>query len=287
MPLTQEEILTFIFNQQRFEGINRRVLSKPPKWLFPGPPMREYQRELVKFVKLLESSIEEILIPELPLLTAEVELTSPIVIDTWADDVELILNRLEFRFQENLGTVTGLASEISFKVNAWNERQWQKTVRQVLGVNLFLSEPWLEAELTSWANANATLIKSIPDQMLTDVSGITQRGLQNGLRHEQIATEIRARYKVTENRAKLIARDQVSKLNGQLTKLRQESIGIRSYIWQTAMDERVRETHRANNLQEFKWDDPPGTGHPGEDIQCRCIAEPVFSEKFLNKSKAA
>ena len=33
-----------------------------------------------------------------------------------------------------------------------------------------------------------------------------------------------------------------------------------------------------NNGKIFAWDNPPPTGHPGEDYGCRCIAEPYYGE---------
>lgn len=47
------------------------------------------------------------------------------------------------------------------------------------------------------------------------------------------------------------------------------------YIWHTAGDDRVRESHAANAGKVFAWAHPPGTGNPGEDFNCRCWAEPV------------
>lgn len=50
------------------------------------------------------------------------------------------------------------------------------------------------------------------------------------------------------------------------------------YIWRTQGDENVRPSHAANNGPVFAWDDPPPTGHPGEDYGCRCTAEPYDPE---------
>ena len=50
------------------------------------------------------------------------------------------------------------------------------------------------------------------------------------------------------------------------------------YIWRTAGDGKVRSSHAANNGKIFAWDDPPPTGHPGEDYGCRCTAEPYTPE---------
>lgn len=46
------------------------------------------------------------------------------------------------------------------------------------------------------------------------------------------------------------------------------------YIWRTRGDNKVRAAHAANNGRIFSWDNPPPTGHPGEDYGCRCTAEP-------------
>ena len=33
--------------------------------------------------------------------------------------------------------------------------------------------------------------------------------------------------------------------------------------------------HAANNRKVFSWDNPPPTGHPGYDYNCRCGAAPI------------
>lgn len=76
--------------------------------------------------------------------------------------------------------------------------------------------------------------------------------------------------------ARRIARDQTNKLIGNFTMARQTSAGIEQYEWFTAMDERVRETHAQNHGGKFYWNEPPATGHPGEDILCRCVAMAII-----------
>ena len=53
-------------------------------------------------------------------------------------------------------------------------------------------------------------------------------------------------------------------------------LGITQYIWRTSRDERVRESHLVLEGKTFSWDSPPDVGHPGQDINCRCTAEPVI-----------
>lgn len=50
------------------------------------------------------------------------------------------------------------------------------------------------------------------------------------------------------------------------------------YIWRTRNDGKVRSSHAAREGEVFSWDDPPVGGHPGEDYNCRCTAEPYYPE---------
>jgi SPP1 gp7 family putative phage head morphogenesis protein len=80
---------------------------------------------------------------------------------------------------------------------------------------------------------------------------------------------------MTANRAKLIARDQVGKLNGQLNKTRQKAAGFDKYEWQTMQDKRVRPKHQALNGTIRTW----GEGiEPGFEVACRCSAIPVWDD---------
>lgn len=99
-----------------------------------------------------------------------------------------------------------------------------------------------------------------------------------GLRVEDVADLIQERTGVSESRAERIARDQTLKTNGSLTANRQQTAGVTSYVWSTSLDDRVRPDHAALEGKTIAWDDPPDVGHPGEDIECRCVAIPVIDE---------
>lgn len=135
---------------------------------------------------------------------------------------------------------------------------------------------------------NVALITSIAPTALTQVQEVIGEGFRSGLRVEDLAKRIEERFGVAESRATLIARDQVGKLQGQLTEARNREIGATSYVWQVSGapdgDERVRDMHRELQGQTFRYDDPPVTNpqgdrnNPGEDFQCRCNALPVLED---------
>jgi SPP1 gp7 family putative phage head morphogenesis protein len=121
---------------------------------------------------------------------------------------------------------------------------------------------------------NVELIKSIPSEHLDKVRRAIDAGLTRGLDGSGLRAEILKIEGVTNSRAKLIARDQTQKLTAALNQSRQQSIGIDTYTWRASRDGRVRESHAANDGKVFRWDSPPPeTGHPGEDVNCRCTAE--------------
>lgn len=147
----------------------------------------------------------------------------------------------------------------------------QKSIDAAYGIDItqILRAQNIAPTLQMAQKINVGLIKTIPAQYFGKLSDVVSRGVQQGQRYEDIADEIQNLYGVTDSRAKLIARDQTAKTNAAITQTRQEDLGINKYRWITAGDERVRETHAANEGEIFSWDDPPAeTGHPGTDINC-------------------
>lgn len=162
-----------------------------------------------------------------------------------------------------------------------------------ISVQSLASSPAMEALVRDFAERNAALITGLVDDTVQEIAGVVQSAATRGVRVEALADEIRERLGVSESRAELIARDQVLKLNGEATEQRQREAGITRYTWSTSRDERVRgnpdglypdaePSHYDLDGQVFSWDSPPPAGprgepaHPGEAIQCRCVALPVL-----------
>ncbi|MDB2414379.1 phage minor head protein [Rickettsiales bacterium] len=59
--------------------------------------------------------------------------------------------------------------------------------------------------------------------------------------------------------------------------------GSTHYIWRTQDDKKVRPSHAANDDKIFEWSKKPKTGHPGEDFNCRCWAEPINAKEYANQ----
>lgn len=173
-----------------------------------------------------------------------------------------------------------VASKFGDRTGSYQKAQLNAQVRAAFGVGLdkiAISERGIESQIEGWAALNVDLIKSLPDRYFDDIRGRVLEGIENGTRHEVIAEQLASRYDIALNQAKLIARDQVGKLYGDLNAQRQQNLGVTGYIWRGAMDNREREEHVAREGVRFAWDEAPDDGHPGQPINCRCYAEPDFS----------
>lgn len=184
--------------------------------------------------------------------------------------------------QDTLLMINRLAAEFAKRANQQNHAQTVSVLKNALGVDVsafIMRSPEIAATIDSAMIENINLIKSISEEHLKKVQAVIQQKITAGERHESVIGEISRIGQVSQSRAKLIARDQANKLNGSLTQVRQTSLGITKYEWSTSGDERVRDEHKQNNGKIFDWNNPPPTGHPGHDIQCRCVAIPIFESE--------
>jgi SPP1 gp7 family putative phage head morphogenesis protein len=163
--------------------------------------------------------------------------------------------------------------------DAVNKRRFYNAIEEGIGVNLqsIVTNENLEDVLVATTRENVSLIKSIPEEYFKNIESIVFSNTTQGRSATSMIKQIQKQGKTTVKRAKLIARDQSSKLNSALNQKRQTNLGIEEYIWRTSGDSRVRHNHADKNGKIFRWDTPPAdTGHPGQDIQCRCVAQPII-----------
>lgn len=241
-----------------------------------------YKQQLLAVVAQLRKIVREELLPELkrmePLYAAGDGITR---------DAKVPRRPLESTFQrmgQRIGGIEQTANRLAAlavqrSADTVDDRL-KAAIKSSVGVDispvLTQSGPILDA-LRAATKDNIDLIKSIPEQYFEKLGDAVGKNMERGMRFEDLAKEIERIGDVTESRAKLIARDQTSKMNGAFNQARQTSLGIDKYQWQTSGDERVREDHAENDGKVFSWNDPPdGTGHPGHDVNCRCVAIPYF-----------
>lgn len=224
------------------------------------------------------------------LVWSELENIIPRITARFDDDADII-DQAFTRIRDKLnqagdGQYTRMARDAASMVNRANQNYHNELIGRVLGVNPVMVEPWLNADMKVFINQNASLIKTLPFEGLADIEQMVYRDSSRKLSPPEMRAKIREQFDVTDGRARVIARDQISKFNANLSQKRQTNAGIDKYTWRTVQDGRVRDRHAHLEGKVFKWSDPPVTvtegkragerNHPGEDIQCRCFPEPVI-----------
>lgn len=282
----------------KFRG-NQRLLCKYQS-KYPVQAEREFQRVTNAYIRLLNEILKEHL-PELRDAAAEereerrrtdsvgdliVKLGA--VFDKMA--VELERSTSKFGLYDKVQRMAHLTRKLTIK-------EWKRAVKATLGIDLmedYYTGELYRSLLEQWVNDNVGLIKTIPQESLGRMRGIVMEGYRNGETTTSIVKKIQRTYSIDRRHAQLIARDQIAKLNSNITKHEQMDAGVLEYIWSTAGDVRVRPSHARLNNKRFRWDDPPvvdeKTGrrcHPGEDYQCRCVPLPVFDIDTIDLPVAA
>lgn len=171
------------------------------------------------------------------------------------------------------------AEEMVGAVDTSNARYWRA---QSKSLRLELSESAVGAAARERVREQVALITSLPLQAAERAQALAQEAVTDGTRAAQVAEMLANTTGVTESRAVLIARTEVAKANAAINQARATSIGSDSYIWRTAGDDDVRESHQEVDGLQFRWDAPPdhsdgsGSYNPGNFPNCRCYAEPIL-----------
>lgn len=239
-----------------------------------------YYRDIRAIVWETDQDVRETVLNNLSGWVSDQEALTGVRADVWVDDLRVVFSGIVARMLSRITTTAPAAIQRAARSTSdYNQRNWRAQVVRQYGIDVLRSEPWLREQLAGFEDQNLDLITNMSRDRVARVQGLVQRSVLSGTRAETIREDVQGLLDVPVSRAKLISRDQVSKLNGDLTRVRQRNIGVEEYEWSTSQDERVRPMHRAKEGKRFRWDSPPAdTGHPTEDIQCRCCAIAVFPD---------
>ena len=255
-----------------------------------------YNVELQRLVRAVTRDINANLMPTVRNLAPEYQRDSALVMDSWVDVLTNALRALRIRWSSP--QFQALANDVARRfVTSANNSNRRRTERD-MGIDIFSDSTVITNYVQASIADNVRLIQSIPEQYLTQVESIVMTNVRGGGRPSSIAKSLQQQFGVTERRAKMISRDQTSKVNGQLNAKRQQDVGFPFFEWLDSDDERVRDRHAylSEHVTQYgkgvyRWDNPPLSDKgvpiiPGEDFQCRCIARPVSQEEVDANVKA-
>jgi uncharacterized protein with gpF-like domain len=288
------------------------ILNKAPK----PAQKKQIEGKVIDDPKSIENEARR----TLKNITKPIQLELEYIIDNMRDksarevgkELEAVKKNYDFQLET---TAEQIAENWVGKVNRYNKEKFMSHMRKALGIDIgAIVDEAMKDELDIMVMENANYIKSIPNYL---VGHVADRVVQHfkGIpmpENRTLRQQIKEEFKVSDGRAKVLARDQTSKMNTSISAIRQVNLGIDCYIWKTVEDERVvgkpggiypktTKLHKNHYIMQgllCKWADPnvysddkgvtwkPRTAqmphnHPGDDIMCRCRPAPFIDIEKL------
>lgn len=143
-----------------------------------------------------------------------------------------------------------------------------------------------EEALTEQYTENLKLsIKNFAAREIMTLRQEVSDNAKEGYRFDRLAELIKQQHRVSDSKAEFIARQETALFMSAFREQHFRGAGVTRYIWRTAMDQRVRDSHQHLEGKVFFYSEPPivdpATGrrrNPGQDYGCRCVDEPIIDE---------
>lgn len=231
--------------------------------------------------------------------------------DGWADDVTVWMDLFRAKWSSFLfrnKVRTDIQRPLSMAESATTS-QFLKGINRAVGVDVsgMLSREGIDDYMQSALSENVSLVTNMPEDYIKRIDVAVQGGMRNGLAPTSIARDIQEATGITYRRASLIARDQMAKINSDITRKRSENLGIKYFKWSTSKDERVSGNPSGkypkakikcymiskadNGLGEGVYTYKDGAKYAGETklfpghahVGCRCSSIPMIDGVNWNK----
>ena len=290
---------------------NRRKTRpfKEPK--FPILIEMEFGTAIIKEIKQIDELVKEIIIPELDRLTEHktsrfdkrfsnltgIALAAALIARVksvfYGESIE---PNAEPRQEIFTRSIKRMVSPYLQRVKEKTETQFVDEFKRQTGVEPTPNVLNVDEFINDSLSQNVALIKTIPQQHFSQIETVVNEAVRKGELSRSVQSKLLEVSNISKKKARLIARDQIGKLVGNIEEARQRKAGVTEYIWRTKQDSRVRSFANSKGYSDHqrlegtvqKWSDPSVTvfkgkragerHHPGTDIQCRCHPQPIYDE---------
>lgn len=240
-----------------------------------------YRKELLKMLSKISKETEKEILRTWKMNTPKMTLEAE---ENLANDsspaVELneIIKRLKFYFGSYF---RDLESKVAKKFTQRAKQSATVSLKQILKEEGFTVNFRLTRQMNDILQAtiaeNVNLIKTIHTAYFEQVQTIVMQGVKNGRDMDYIRKELVERFRISERKARIIARDQTNKAMQAISRARSLEAGIQEATWVHIPGAKMsRETHKhfdgkKFNLNKGMFDkDVNKWVMPGELINCNC-----------------
>ena len=202
---------------------------------------------------------------------------SPLTTDADGRQLQWLVDQASARADGIVFTQTDKLGRWVRRVGTWHGDKTISSVRSALGVDIspYVRLTDVQDLLADSVRANVALIRDVNARTRSAVQEIIYDAQVNRRTKKYVTDALAKAMGVTKRRARLIANDQMHKLNLALTAYRNQQLGIDKYKWKHNERSHPRPHHVARNGHIFEWAKAPYDGHPGYAINCACEALPI------------
>ncbi len=202
-----------------------------------------------------------------------------------ANDLNSIINKITNKWVKVFSEHSKpLADKVFNKSNEYYTKRLNDMLKKYIkNISIKLDKSTLDVIRLKRANviANVELIKSIPIQYKNRVLQATMQSITKGYDLKTLTDSLVSIGGITRNRAKLIARDQTSKINSDIQHTKWDNVGIKTAFWRhSSAGKTYRILHvRANGkIYDIKKGLLIDNEYifPSQLIDCKCTGEPVL-----------
>ena len=202
------------------------ILNKAPK----PAQKKQIEGKVIDDPKSIENEARR----TLKNITKPIQLELEYIIDNMRDksarevgkELEAVKKNYDFQLET---TAEQIAENWVGKVNRYNKEKFMSHMRKALGIDIgAIVDEAMKDELEIMVMENASYIKSIPNYL---VGHVADRVVQHfkGIpmpENRTLRQQIKEEFKISDGRAKVLARDQTSKMNTSISAIRQVNLGI-------------------------------------------------------------
>lgn len=260
---------------------NRDVYLNGLPLHYPITVQMDYQKDLRKLIVPMMKDVKKQIIKLFKpyLSTMDESITS---------QAKRLLGKLSKKYEKIINENSKIIAKIMVdKEKNASARSLKSSFKKLTG-NISLKTNYISKDLKpkidSLIAENVSLIKSIPEEYFTNITGTVMRSITTGKGLDSLTKALTKYEGITERKAKNIAIDQTRKAYNVINKERMESAGFTKFKWlHSGGGLQPRKDHIAMNGKVYSFDKLPvidkktgERGIPGQAINCGCTMMPVY-----------